>query len=267
MSEQPIICKATKDTYMRFAIVLAAFMGFGLYFFYDAAIGYRKANAAMLSYQAFARLGEFATKATASQWNQQMMQGALIPTADGRPDVAAGGEDKFYPIPPAHEATQGYPAEVRDHTAMAKGWNDCWMAHSTRMHYPIKPGDHPHDEGAIREQWIGGGVCMLVSAILLYLIIRTSRRELSLRGSTITAAGRQFDIAEIESIDLRQWSKGFKGAAWFTVKGRRIKADGMTYGGFSQAQGEPAEQFMQAVLARYQGEIIDYEQEDAPAKN
>ncbi len=266
MSEQPIICKATRDTYVRFLIVLAAFMGFGLYFFYDGAIGYRKANAAMLSYQAFARLGEAATKTTQAEWNQRMLEGTLIPTVEGSPDLAAGAEDKRFPIPPALEATLGYPTEVRDHAAMSRGWNDCWLAYSTRMHYPIKPGDHPHDEGAVREQWYGGCVCMLISAILLYLVIRTSRRELSLRGSTITAAGQQFDIADIETLDLRQWGTGFKGAAYFTVKGRRIKADGMTYGGFNKEQGEPAEQFMKAVLARYQGDIIDYEQEPAPAK-
>ncbi len=252
---------------MRFAIVLAAFLGFGLYFFYDAAIGYRKANAAMLSYQAFARLGETATKATEAQWEQQMAEGVLIPTVEGHADLATGADDKYFPIPPALEATLGYPVEVRDHAAMSKSWSDCWTTYSTRMHYPIKPGDHPHDEGAVREQWIGGGVCMLVAAILLALTIRTSRRELSLRDSTITAAGQSFDIADIERIDLRQWGVGFKGVAWFTVKGRRIKADGMTYGGFSKAQGEPAERFMQAVLARYQGDIIDYEQEPAPAKS
>ncbi len=267
MSENPIICKITRDTYMRFAIVLAAFMGFGLYFFYDAAVGYRKTNAAMLSYQAFARLGETASKSTEAQWEQLIAEGVLIPPAEGRPDCAAGEEGRLYPLPPALDAAQDYPAEVRDYAAMSKSWNECWTAYSTRMHYPIKPGDHAHDEGAIREQWIGGSVCMLISALLLYLTIRTSRRELSLRGNTVTAAGQQFDIADIESIDLRQWGKGFKGAAYFTVKGRRIKADGMTYGGFDKSQGEPAEQFMQAVLARYQGDIIDYEQESAPAKS
>ncbi len=267
MSEQPIICKATRDTYVRFTIVLLAFMGFGFYFFYDAAISYRKANAAMLSYRAFATLGEEASSSTEEQWKSKMAEGALIPTAEGRPDAAAGDEGRLYPLPPALEATLGYPAEVRSHAAMAKGWNDCWTAYSTRMHYPIQPGDHAHDEATIREQWYGGGVCMLVAAILLALTIRTSRREMALRGSTITAAGQQFDIADIEKIDLRQWGTGFKGAAYFTVRGRRIKLDGMTYGGFNKEQGEPAERFMQAVLSRYQGEIIDYEKDPAPAKS
>ncbi len=263
MDETPIICKATRDTFVRFAVVLAAVLGFGLYFFYDAATGYRQANAAILSYNAFARLGELASKATATEWNALMLEDRLIPTAEGRPDAAEGEKGALYPLPRGLEATQAYPAEARGHAAMAAGWGDCWTAYSARMHYPLKPGDHPHDEGAIREQWYGGAACMLASALILFFIVRTARREMSIRGSRVCAAGQRFDVADIERIDLRQWGPGFKGAAYFTVKGRRLKADGMTYGGFSKAQGEPAERFMKAVLARYRGDIIDYEQEPA----
>jgi len=80
----------------------------------------------------------------------------------------------------------------------------------------------------------------------------------------VTAAGQQFSVADIRSIDLRQWGPGFKGVAYFRVKGRRVCVDGMTYGGFNKAKGEPAEAFMQAVLAQYKGEIIEYE---IPEKN
>ena len=76
----------------------------------------------------------------------------------------------------------------------------------------------------------------------------------------MTAAGRQFRVAEITRLDLRQWGKGFKGVAYATVNGRKVRLDGMTYGGFDPAAGQPAEAFMQALLARYQGEILEYEQ-------
>ncbi len=264
MSEPTIICKATRDTFCRFGIVLLAFFGFGLYFFYDGAIGYRKVNEAICSHEAFAALGEKkAGEMTALQWADMLATGALIPTPEGQPDMATNDSGKLFPLPAGCEATRGYPAEMRDQAAMAASWNDCWKAYSERKRFPLEPGDHPHDEASIREQWYGGSVCMLVSALIIALMLRTSRRELSLRGDTITAAGRQFRIADIERIDLRQWGPGFKGAAYFTVGGRRIKADGMTYGGFSRAQDEPAERFMQAVLARYDGEIIDYAKEDS----
>lgn len=57
MANNDIICRPTLDTFIRFGIVLAAFLGFGIYFFYDAAIGYRKANEVYYSYRAFALLG------------------------------------------------------------------------------------------------------------------------------------------------------------------------------------------------------------------
>ncbi len=264
MSEPTIICKATRDTFCRFGIVLAAFFGFGLYFFYDGAIGYRRVNEAICSHEAFAALGEEKAGAmTAAEWRDMLSRGALIPSPEGEPDIATNADGKRYPLPEGCAATRSYPEEVRDHSAMASSWNECWKAYSERMRFPLDPGDHPHDEGSIREQWYGGAGCMLVSALIIALMLRTHRRELSLRGNTITAAGHQFTIADIERIDLRQWGPGFKGAAYFTVKGRRIKADGMTYGGFSKAKGEPAEQFMQAVLARYEGDIIDYAPEDS----
>ncbi len=262
MSETPIICKATRDTFVRFGIVLAAFFGFGLYFFYDAAIGYRKANEAILSFNAFSQLGAQASKLSSYDWSSLMSQGGLIAAAEGRDDAAVDAKGDLIPLPAGCEALKSYPDEVRDQDAMSKSWMNCWSAYSERMHHPIKPGDHAHDEGAVREQWYGGAACMLVSVILLAFMIRTSRRELSLRGDVVCAAGKQFKISDIERIDLRQWGKGFKGAAYFTVGGRSIKADGMTYGGFGKAQGEPAEKFMQALLARYTGEIVDYEKEE-----
>ncbi len=262
MSEPTIICKATRDTFCRFGIVLIAFFGFGLYFFYDAAIGYRKANEAICSHNAFAALGEEKVGSmTEQQWNEMLATGALVRSPEGEPDIATDGDGNRFPLPPGTETTRSYPEEVRSHAAMAAGWNDCWRNYSERMHHPLSPGDHLYDEASIREQWYGGIGCMLVSLLIIALMLRTARRELSLRGDLVTAAGQQFRIADIERLDLRQWGPGFKGAAWFTVGGRRIKADGMTYGGFSKSRNEPAEQFMKAVLARYQGEIMEYEME------
>ena len=62
MTNTPIICRPTRDTFVRFAVVLVAFFGFGLYFFYDGSVGYRKANEVYFSYQACARLGTEASK-------------------------------------------------------------------------------------------------------------------------------------------------------------------------------------------------------------
>lgn len=41
----------------------------------------------------------------------------------------------------------------------------------------------------------------------------------------------------------------------------RVRLDGLTYGGFRKEDSpNNAEDFMKALLARYQGEVIDYEE-------
>lgn len=260
MSQTDIICKPTRDTFVRFGIVIAALLGFALYFFYDAATGYRRQNEAICSYRAFAALGESATRLSAAQWESALSgRGLIFAREEQGETLFIDGNGGHYPLPSPCEAVRTLPPEASDHAAMSKSWSDCWAAYSARMHYPLKPGDHPHDEASIREQWYAGGIVGVLGIILLFFALRTRRRELSLRGDTVTAAGRSFLLSDIECIDLRQWGKGFKGVAYFRVGGKRIRVDGMTYGGFSKEQGEPAETFMKAVLARYKGDIVEYE--------
>lgn len=253
MIESSIICRPTRDTFVRFGIVLLAFFGFGLYFFYDGSVGYRKSNEVYFSYQAFARLGADAST-------------GRILNATAKPLIAAeqvGDEwmvEGKYPLPADCEAARTTPPEAADQAAMRKSWADCWTAYTARMHYPVKPAEHAFDTAAIREQWLAGGVCMGTSLVIIYFILRTRRRVMALEGDLVTAAGQQFRVADIIRLDLRQWGKGYKGVAYATVKGRKVRLDGMTYGGFDPAAGQPAEAFMQALLACYQGEILEYEQ-------
>ena len=264
MSEKDIICKATTDTFVRFGIVILALFGFSLYFIYDGAIGYRKKNEAYCCYKAFAKLGSEASKTTdCAAWQQQRESAPLLvteTTADG--DLVAVVDDARYPLPQDCAAAKSSPAEVMDLKAM-QSWSACWSRYSGRMGMPITPGDHAYDAAAIREQWIGSAVGFSLVLLGLYFVVRTHRRELALRGDLITAAGQQFRIADIQTIDLRQWGTGFKGVAYFTVNGRKVKVDGMTYGGFDTKKGEPAETFMKAVLAQYKGDIIEYAQTDS----
>ncbi|MCQ2365283.1 MAG: hypothetical protein MJ051_07010 [Akkermansia sp.] len=263
MGETSIICKPTADTFLRFGVVLAAFFGFGLYFFYDGSVGYREANEVFCSYHAFAELGGKVDATSADDWRADRASLPLIEakrTADGLVAVQADGHE--LPLPTVCEAAFSCPPEAADYEAMKRGWMECWQAYSARRHFPIKPGEHGYDAGAIREQWIAGGVCMLISAVLAYLMLRTRRRVMALEGDLVTAAGQQFRVSEISRLDLRQWGQGFKGVAYATVKGRRVRMDGMTYGGFSKEKGEPAEQWMQALLAQYKGELIEYAAEE-----
>lgn len=263
MPETDITCKPTRDTFIRFGVVLAAFFGFGLYFFYDGSVGYRLQNEVYFSHEAFAALGQQVEKSAPASWKAMTASSPLLPAVqleDG-PAIVWTGEMVF-PLPKDCEATRSCPPEVQDYHAMSKGWNDCWLAYTGRMRYPATPCEHPHDEGAIREQWYAGGGCMVVSLLIIWLMVRTKNRVLALEGDTVTAAGRQFRVADITQLDLRQWwGKGVKGAAYATVNGRKIKMDGMTYGGFGEKG--TADAFMKALLAQYKGEILEYERDDA----
>lgn len=257
MSSPSIRCHPTRDTFVRFGIVLLAFFGFGLYFFYDGAVGYRKANEVYFSYQGFARLGAQAVNRQARGAetvsrpliNAQLVNGELM--ADGK-----------YPLPQNCEAARSTPPEAANYDAMRKSWADCWTAYTARMRFPVKPAEHAFDTTAIREQWLAGAVCMLISGVLIFFIFRTSKRVMALEGDLITAAGRQFRVQDITRLDLRQWGKGYKGVAYATVNGKKIRMDGMTYGGFDPAAGQPAETLMQALLSQYKGDILEYEQKD-----
>ncbi len=268
MSQTDIICKATADTFVRFGIVIFALFGFSLYFVYDGAIGYAKKNEVICSYKAFADMGESALKEKdAVAWRTQREKSPLLVT-EKTPEgalLAVQGEARF-PLPAECDAATQCPEEVMDLQAM-QDWHACWEKYTGRKGMPIKPGEHPYDAGAIREQWIGSVVGFSLVALGLYYVVRTYRRELALRGNMITAAGQQFRVDEISAIDLRQWGPGFKGIAYFTVNGKKVRIDGMTYGGFNKDKGEPAEAFMQAVLAQYKGDIIEYEQSDKDGDN
>lgn len=259
MDKVKIECRPTGDTFVRFGVVVAALLGFAVYFFYDGHTGYRQKNDAICSFKAFAELGQKAMRADGGSWVAELAGTPLLKTEtrDGELMVVEG--ETCYPLPANCEAAHSCPREVLDHAAMSRGWSDCWAAYSKRMHFPIKPGEHAYDTAAIREQWIAGGVFSLLGCVLLYFAFRTAGRVLALEGDMVTAAGQQFSVADIQSIDLRQWGPGFKGVAYFRVKGGKVRVDGMTYGGFNKAKGEPAETFMQAVLAQYKGEIIEYE--------
>ncbi len=255
---------------MRFGILLVALWGFGLYFFYDAEQGYQLKNEAYFSYQAFAQGGEKAQQLSEAQWlstytpytpliDASVIDGTLCVVNDKE------GKQSLYPLPAHSQSHLTTPKEFLDYQMMRKGWNDAWMSYSARMRFELKPAD-PHDAASIAEQWVAGGITFALSFILLFFTIRTALRQLSINGASLTVAGQTFDIADISRIDMRQWGPGYKGSAIFTVKGKKIKADGMTYGGFEKKNDQPAERFMQAVLAQYKGEIIEYAKTESTDK-
>lgn len=262
MSSDAILCRATPWFLWRVLVMACLFFGFGAYFFYDGAKGYPHANEVFFTHRAFAAMGEKIGSMSAGEWENFVDSAAMWPTVrrEGR-SYALGENGELFPMPAG--AGAAVPAVMRDYARVKEGgWFDyAWKAYSAERRFPLKPGEHPYDTTAVREQWLAGGVCMVLGLGCLLLLMRTLGRSLSWQDGVLTAAGRRFALEDIRRIDLRSWK--LKGLAFFTVETpgglRRVRIDGMTYGGFEKSRGEPAEKFMQAVLSRYEGEIVRYE--------
>ncbi len=262
----------TKWFLVRAVLMGVMFFGFGGYFFYDAAIGYPKQNEVFFTYQGFKKAGDDFEQYRNSPvgWSSHVQESVLWRGKEegGRVSVP-DAKGNVCLLPEGVSAAPAWPAALADHAAMASGgWSAAWNAYSAERRFPSKPGEKPHDAASIREQWIAGSVCMVFGLLCLALLLRTMGRRLSLDGDEVCAAGRKFRVEDIRLADLRQWK--LKGLARFAVEkdGKResVRIDGMTYGGFDKAQGEPAEGFMRAVLARYGGDVLVYEEVPAGGK-
>ena len=104
---------------------------------------------------------------------------------------------------------------------------------------------------------------ILLAVAALFLLARTLRRRMALEGDLVTAAGKKFRVEDIVRLDLRRWM--INGLAHAALKpecgGGRIRLDGLTYGGFRKEDSpNNAEDFMKALLGRYHGEVVDYEE-------
>lgn len=262
MSSEAIHCRATRWFLGRAIAMACLFFGFGAYFFYDGAVGYPRANEVFFSHRAFAAMGEKIGSMSEGEWGRYVDSAAMWPVLrrEGT-EYALGSGGGLFPIPAG--ASAAIPAVMRDYARVKKeGWFDyAWKTYSAERHFPLKPGEHPYDAAAVREQWVAGGCCQLLGVACLLLLMRTLRRTMSWEDGAVTAAGRRFRVEDIRRIDLRSWK--LKGLAFFTVETprgtRRVRIDGMAYGGFEKRRGEPAEKFMQAVLSHYEGEIVRYE--------
>lgn len=124
------------------------------------------------------------------------------------------------------------------------------------------PPEQAYDAGKIREQWIVFGICVVLALGAAFILLRTLSRKMVLEGERFQpAGGRAVEIGDLVRLDLRKW--GTKGLAYAWAKEgegkeRRIRIDGLTYGGFKKDQGEPAERLMEGLKARFSGELIEY---------
>lgn len=245
--------------------MMCLLLGFGGYFFYDGTIGYPRANEVYFTYQAFARAGQEISAMDAFSWQGYLEKNPMWKTEmSGETTCAVDEKGVLYPLPT--NASPAWPAEMKaeDKVGENNGWYHAWVQYSARKKFPVKPAEHAFDAGAVREQNVAGCVCMVLAAGCLFLLLRTLGRKMSCEDGVMTVAGQTLHADEIEKIDMRPWK--LKGLALLYVKKangktKKVRVDGMTYGGFDKERGEPAEQWMQCVLSQFNGDIVSYEED------
>lgn len=268
MQSDTVVCKPTMWFIGRAVVMALMFLGFGAYFYYDAVSGYPQKNLEYFMHRAFVDAGALFDReagqngADSGEWARSVRSRKVEFPAE-------------YEIPASvdREGTP-WPAVLADYGLMSapgKGWSAAWQSYSAERQFPLKPVEQPYDGSRIFEQWVAGSICMVLAVAALFLLARTLRRRMALEGDLVTAAGKKFRVEDIVRLDLRRWK--MKGLAHAALKpecgGGRIRLDGLTYGGFRKEDSpNNAEDFMKALLGRYHGEVVDYEetsQEAAPS--
>ncbi|NJM37329.1 MAG: hypothetical protein HC845_05370 [Akkermansiaceae bacterium] len=272
MNEDAIIsCKPTPWFLFRGAIMFLMFTVFAVLFYLDGSTGYRKKNVNYYLHQTF----ESANK----KFTEMSADGSL--NAEKWKSFAAQQSVSFPQdvsiLPASLKLPMPWPPVLQDYEKMKPlQWNILWREYSKENGYDVTPPEHPYDAGKIREQWIVFVICVTLSAIAAFFLIRTMRRSISIDGEAVTdQRGKRVPFTEMKTLDLRKWDT--KGLAFIDYEGTsgagKIRLDGLTYGGFKKENGEPAEKLLQRIRSRFSGEIIEYtstspdEAEDKPSES
>lgn len=170
MQSDTVECKPTMWFTGRAVIMALMFLGFGVYFYYDASTGYPQKNLEFFMHKAFVDAGavfdrEVSGKgASAGDWERIVLARTV--------DFPEG-----YEIPSdVNRNAVPWPDILADYSLMStpgKGWSAAWQSYSGEKHYPIKPVDHPYDASKIFEQWVAGCICLVLAMVALFFLVRT----------------------------------------------------------------------------------------------
>lgn len=252
----PIVCKPTPWFILRGVVVFLMFGVFAVLFYLDGTTGYRKKNETFYLHRAFE---------TAVQEFQKLNAGGDL-TAGGWKAHAAKRTVVFPAdasiLPSGLKQPVAWPEILHDYEKVkSMNVNKLWTEYSGLKQLPVTPPEQEYSAWKIREQWIAFGVCAGITVLATFFLVRTLGRKIVADEDGITSqTGKKVAYGDLRTLDLRKWET--KGLAYLDYSGPsgsgRIRLDGLTYGGFKKDEGEPAERLMQAIRARFSGELIEY---------
>jgi len=253
---EKIICKPTPWFLFRAGVILAMFSVFSVLFYIDGTTGYRKKNYEYYVHATFEKATsafsqiDAETPLTEESWREF----ASKQTVDFPNDPALLPANLKLPVPWPEVLTDYARVKTLQH-------NHLWLEYSEKNKHAEKPAEKPFDVGKIDEQIRVLYICVTLSVITLFFLIRTSRRSVIADEKFLTTAdGKTIPYDNMRVLDLRKWDgKGIAFIEHETPSGmKRARVDGLTYGGFSQEKNQPAEQLMRQIRSNFTGEIIDY---------
>ncbi|QJE94572.1 hypothetical protein [Luteolibacter luteus] len=257
MSER-IVCKPTPWFLLRAAAMLLMFGIFTVLFFIDGKWGYREKNLSYHVSKAFEQAAkDFETK-----------EGVMSPAewrSYAEKQTVSFPEDHSI-LPEGTRIPMAWPAILSDYDAMKaartgeknKLFNDYRLQAGMKKDAP----EHDYPAGKINEQWVVFVICLVLSLGAAWVLIRTLGRSMAVDGEAFYPAdGGKVPFGDLVRLDLRKWDT--KGLAFLWAGGasggeRKMRIDGLTYGGFKKEQDEPAERLMGRLKENFKGEIIEY---------
>jgi hypothetical protein len=260
MSER-IVCKPTPWFLLRAGAMLLMFGIFAAMFYRDGSRGYREENLAYYLQAAFKKAREdFQAKKdpSASEW-REYAGAQVVPFPEDRSVLPAGTQVPMQ-WPPVLQDAGKMKASLSEQES--KLYDDYRGEQGIKKEAPEKP----FDARKIAEQWVVFWICLVLTLGTLVVLLRTIRRSLSVdAGALYPVDGGRVPFTDLVRLDLRKWET--KGIAFAWAKGeggeRKIRIDGLTYGGFKKEQDEPAEALMRKVRENFRGELIELVAEDS----
>ena len=239
--------------------MLAMFGVFTVWFLYDAEVGYRSKNEAFFTERAFGQAVDDFTRLNAN--------GDLTPDAWRE---YAGAQHIQFPeddgiLPRSLERPVPWPEILHDYEKVRPlNPRAIWIEYTGELGMSVNVPDEFYTPRKIYEQWVVFWVCLALTLVTLFFLIRTLRRSIVVDDEAVTdATGLRVAHEDLTLLDLRKWdTKGIAFAEYESPSGRgRMRLDGLTYGGFRPEEGQPAEQMMKKLRENFTGEILEYSSE------
>jgi hypothetical protein len=274
MSER-IVCKPTPWFLLRAAAMLLMFGVFSVLFFRDGKWGYREENHSYHLSKAFEQAtNQFKEKkdqTTPADWRAY----ADKQTIDFLHTDKETKKLTATPVPEGTPVPMPWPEVLGDYEKMKASLDQetdkLFNEYRLQTNLKKQPPEDVFPQRKITEQWVVFGFCLVLALGALLMLLRTLGRSMSIDGEAFyPPSGGKVPFADLARLDLRRWDTKGLAFAWAkTPSGgeRKLRIDGLTYGGFKKEDDEPAERLMRRLKENFSGELIEYVTEPGePAK-